>query len=68
MCDEDARDEERNRFRALAEGRVHKVTLDITVRITVTALGSDHETDDLEDMVTDVALSEGEIVNIEEVQ
>lgn len=67
MCDEDARDEEADQFRALAEGRVHSVTLDVTVRISVDAFGAHHETGDLEDMVTDMALSEGEIVNIEEV-
>jgi hypothetical protein len=67
MCDSDARDEEVSQFRALAEGRVHEVTLDVTVRIRVDAIGADHETGDLEDMVTDVALSEGDIVNIEEV-
>ena len=67
MCDQDARDEEASQFRALAEGQVHEVTVDVTVRIRVDALGATHETDDLEDMVTDTALSEGEIVNIEEV-
>lgn len=67
MCDEDTRDEEASQFRALAEGRVHKVTMDVTVRISVDALGAYHETDDLEDMVTSDALAEGEIVNIEEV-
>ncbi len=67
MCDADARDEEARHFRALAEGATHRVTLDVTVRVTVDALGATHDTDDLEDMLADVALGEGDIVGIEEV-
>ena len=67
MCDEDARDEEASQFRALARGQFHTVTMDVTVRITVSRLGPDHETEDLEGMVTELALSEGDIVKIEEV-
>lgn len=67
MGDEDTRDDEANQFRALARGEWHEVTLDVVVRIRVDALGANHETDDLEDMVTGDALAEGEILNIEEV-
>lgn len=67
MGDDDARDEEAEHFRALAEGRVHEVTLDVTVQIKVDAMGAMHDTDDLEDMVTGDALAEGDIVGIEEV-
>lgn len=68
MCDEDARDEEAGRFRSLARGDQHEVTMDVTVRITVWALGSTHKTDDLEDLITCDALAyESEIMNIEEV-
>jgi hypothetical protein len=65
-CDDD-RDMEQDIASAADRGQFHQVTMDVTVRITVLALGSTHEADDLEDMVTETALSEGEILNIEEV-
>lgn len=67
MCDEDARDEEANRFRALADGDQHRVTMDVTIRITVFALGCCHDTEDLENMVTGDVLAEGDIVCIREI-
>lgn len=67
MCDEDARDEEHDRVGQEARGTFHEVTLDVTVRITVDALGGTHLTDDLEDMVTAEAIYAGDIQSIEEV-
>ena len=67
MCDEDARDEEHDRAGQEARGGFHKVTLDVTIRIEVDALGSAHETDDIADMVTDEAIYAGDIQSVEEV-
>jgi hypothetical protein len=67
MCDEDARDIEHEQATSEAQGAFHTVTLDVTVRIKVDALGSAHETDDIEDMVTAEAIYAGDIQNVEEV-
>lgn len=67
MSDEDARDAEHDLHVSMAKGQCHEVTLDVTVRITVDALGRTHLTDDLEDMVTAEAIYAGDIQSIEEV-
>ena len=65
MCDD--RDEEAERYTSMAKGDFHTVTLNVTVRITVDVPGSSHHSDDLEDMVTDDAMCEGDIQSVEEV-
>lgn len=68
MCDEDARDEEASYYRAMAEGRFHEVTLDVTIRVRIQVPGNDHETGCIdEDFVSEQALQAGDIVNVEEV-
>jgi hypothetical protein len=64
---EDDRDAEQDAAGQEARGQHHTVTLDVLVRIEVEALGADHETDDVYDMVTSEALSQGDIQNVEEV-
>lgn len=68
MCDEDARDEEASYYTAMAAGRFHEVTLDVTIRVRIQVPGSDHETGDIdEDFVSEQALQEGDIISVEEV-
>ena len=64
---EDDRDAEQDAVGQEARGKFHTVTLDVVVRIEVEALGADHETDDVYDMVTAEALYAGDIQNVEEV-
>ena len=64
---EDDRDAEHDEAGQEARGEFHTVTLDVTTRITIDVMGSTHETDDIYDMVTGGALSEGETLNVEEV-
>lgn len=69
MCDEDARDQEADYCTAMAKGRFHEVTLDVTIRVTVDIPGSTHETGDIdEDFVSEQALQDGDIINVEEIQ
>lgn len=68
MCDEDARDQEAGYYTAMAAGRFHEVTVDVTIRVKIQVPGADHETGDIdEDFVSEQALTEGDIVNVEEV-
>ena len=64
---EDDRDAEHDEAGQEARGQFHTVILEVLVRVRVDALGSTHETDDVFDMVTGEALSEGDILNVEEV-
>ncbi len=64
---EDDRDAEAQVESARSQAQFHGVTLDVTVRIRIDVMGATHETDDVWDMVTDTALSAGEIQNVEEV-
>lgn len=63
MCDDEA-----SYYRAIARGDFHEVELDVTIRVKITVLGSDHETGDIdEDFVSEQALQEGDIISVEEV-
>ena len=68
MCDEDARDEEAGYYSAMARGQFHEVELDVTIRVKIEVPGSSHEPDDIdEDFVSEQALTDGEIISVEEV-
>ena len=68
MCGEDARDEAAGYYSAMAAGLFHEVVVDVTIRVRVQIPGAGHETDDIdEDFISEQALAEGDIVNIEEV-
>ena len=68
MCDEDTRDEEARYYAAMAAGRFHEVTVDVTIRVKIQVPGASHETGDIdEDFVSEQALQEGDIVSVEEV-
>lgn len=68
MCDDDARDEEARYYSAMARGDFHEVTLDVTIRVKVDVPGATHETGDIdEDFVSEQALTDGDIISVEEV-
>lgn len=66
-CDEDSRDEEAERYTSMAKGQFHEVTVDVTTRITISVPGAFHSPFDLEDVISDTDLDEGEITSVEEV-
>ena len=67
MCDEDARDEEHDLHVSMAKGECHEVTVDVVIRVTVMVPGAFHDPSDLEDLVSEKDLGEGEIQSVEEV-
>ena len=66
MCD-DARDEEAGIASAMARGECHEVTADVTVRVKIVVPGAFHDPFELEDLISETDLGEGEIREIEEV-
>jgi len=67
MCDEDARDAEHDIHVSMAKGQCHEVTADVTVRVTLMVPGAFHDPFELEDLISETDLGEGEIMNVEEV-
>ena len=68
MCDDDARDEESRYYRAMAAGQFHEVELDVVIRVKIEVPGATHETGDIdEDFVSEQALTDGDIISVEEV-
>lgn len=68
MGGEDERDEAAGYYSAMAAGRFHEVTLDVTIRVRIQIPGATHETGCIdEDFVSEQALQVGDIVRVEEV-
>lgn len=68
MSDEDARNAEAEYLRSAAAGKFHEVTVDVTIRVTFAMPGNSHLTSDLdEDVISEAALAEGDIIGVEEV-
>lgn len=66
-CGEDDRDQEQEIASSMARGKSHEVTVDVTVRTTITVPGAFHDLSELEDLVSETDLCAGEVQNVEEV-
>lgn len=66
MCD-DARDEEAGIYTSMAKGECHEVTLDVTIRLKIMVPGAFHDPFELEDLISEADLSDGEITDVVEV-
>ena len=68
MCDQDERDKEADYYIAMSKGQFHEVELDVVIRVRVQVPGATHEPGDIdEDFVSEQALQNGDIINVEEV-
>jgi len=64
----DDQDAEADYNRGLNRGHYHEVEVDVTIRVTIRMPGNNHESSELgDDLVSEQALAEGDIINIEEV-